>query len=57
MTGRENRLEKQPIDGLVRVFQRGQIDLPVPAGEQLVVGARAFEEVVGEKSPAFAARL
>ena len=56
MARRDHWLQKQPIDGFVRVIERRQIDFPVPAGEQLVVGDQPVREVVGKEQPAFAAR-
>ena len=38
MTRGDDRLQQQPVDRLVRILERGQIDLPVPTGEKLVVG-------------------
>ena len=31
LTGRDDRLQEQPIDGLVRIVERRQVDLAVPA--------------------------
>jgi hypothetical protein len=33
-----DRLEQQPIDGCVRIIERGEIDLLIPPGEQFEIG-------------------
>ena len=45
----QHRLEQQPVDRLVGIVERGQVDLAVPAGEQLVVGDQPVGELVGKE--------
>jgi hypothetical protein len=37
----KNWLEEEPIDRLVRIFERCQVDLAVPAGQEFVIGNQA----------------
>ena len=44
-----NRLKQQPIDTLIDIFDRRQVDFANPAGEQLVIGREPVRKSVGEK--------
>lgn len=44
-----NRLQQKPIDGLVRVVQRCQVDFPIPAGEEFVIRSKRDDKVFAHK--------
>ena len=50
---RDQRLQKEPIDGRIGIIERGQIDLAVPAGQQLVIGEQSVGELVGNEEVRF----
>ena len=49
VTRRDERLQNQPVDRLVWILQRGQVDLLIPARQQRVERRQLLSQVVGEK--------
>jgi hypothetical protein len=45
----EDRFEKEAVNRFVRVVERRQVDLPIPSGEELVVGGEVVGETIREK--------
>ena len=46
MPSRQDRLDEKPIDRLITIGERGEIDLAIPAVEQFVVRDETVRELV-----------
>lgn len=53
MASGDNRFQDKPVDGLVRIIQRSQIDLPVPTIEQFVIRGKLRCQIIREKNTGF----
>ena len=45
----DQRLEQQPVDGFVQVLERREVDLPIPAREELVVPRQPVGERIADE--------
>ena len=51
--GCRKRFQEQPVDGVVRLVERRQVDLAIPAEEKLVIRGKPAAQIVWEKQSRF----